>query len=205
MEAINQKGGMIFSIGHSRHSIEYFIDLLKKYRINNIVDVRSTPYSRHASQYNREIFKNTLSAHKITYIYMGDCLGARYSEPKFLDDNGRVDFKRVSASQEFNEAISKLIKGVKKGFRIAMMCSEKDPFNCHRFVLISRHLEKIGITVQHILDNGDVILNRVLERKLLKKYNKDLQQFNLFGVDNSREAVLEEAYKKRNKDIAYSI
>jgi hypothetical protein len=68
---------VLLSIGHSQHPVEYFIDLLKSHNVNYLLDVRSTPYSQFAANYNRENIKDMLQKNGIGYAYMGDYFGAR--------------------------------------------------------------------------------------------------------------------------------
>jgi hypothetical protein len=95
------------------------------------------------------------------------------------------------------------VLGIKGNEHAVLMCAEKDPFNCHRFVLVSRALSLKGVEVRHILDDGARISNEELENKLLKKYGCDYGQGELFEKTRTREDALTEAYRLRNKDIAY--
>ena len=190
-----------YTIGHSNNTIEQFIQLLDKHNINLIIDVRSYPYSKYVPHFNKEELEIKLREREISYIYMGDKLGGKYNDPDLLFSDGSVDYAKVSQTIEFTEGIQNLIEEIKSDKIIAIMCSEKDPFDCHRFVLISHQLEKRSITVKHILGNGDVILNDALEEKLIHQYNIDYQQTTLFGSVRTKADVLEEAYLARNKDI----
>ncbi len=193
----------IFTIGHSIYEIEDFIKLLQKNYINTIVDVRSTPYSKFASQYNRESLKQHLKEHNICYIFMGDMLGARYEDKDLLFDDGKVDFKKVQQTKKFQDGIVRLKKGIVDGYNISLMCSEKEAFDCHRFGLVSEYLVKNSINVSHIYPDK-VVPQEELEKKLLKRYNKKLPKADLFNPDINTELQLKLAYELRNKDIAYN-
>lgn len=186
------------TVGHSVYSIEEFITLLKQNGINCIIDVRSSPYSKFASQYNREILNNELKKVGILYLFMGDSLGARYEDKSLLFPDGKVDFEKVRESQGFQGGIGRVIDGLQKGYSVSLMCSEKDPFDCHRFVLVSKALQEAGVDIQHITPDS-VILNSELEEKLFKKYK--LSRHDLFS---SEEENVESAYRRRNIDIAYN-
>lgn len=193
-----------FTIGHSTHEIDSFINLLQLNGVEWLVDVRSIPYSQHNPQYNKENLKTDLGKSHISYVHMGNLLGARHSNPNlYFDDKEMVDFKKVRDSDGFKHGIDKIVNGVSKGFNICLMCSEKDPFDCHRFVLISYALEKKGVTVKHILENGDVITNQVLEERMLLKYKIEYGKATLFEMGKTREEAVEEGYEKRNHDIGY--
>lgn len=186
------------TIGHSTHTIERFIDLLKQNGVDCIVDVRSSPYSRFADQFNREMLQAALKLSGIAYLYMGDALGARYEEPELLFEDGKVDFEAVRRTQTFREGLQRLLDGMEKGYAIALMCSEKEPFDCHRFVLVSKALTDRGVSVSHILPDKTVD-HHELEERLFVKYK--IQRHDLF---NSEKENLEKVYRLRNKDIAYN-
>ena len=204
----------IFTIGHSTDIIESFIEHLEYYQIDTIVDVRSVPYSRFVSQFNKEQLSAFLKKENIIYIPMGDNLGARYEEKELLFEDGKVDFSKVVITKRFQEGIERVETGIKKGHKIALMCSEKNPIECHRFSLISRYLHKKGHIINHIVDE-DLFEHKLLESKLLdyyKEYHKisfdigkitefHLMQSTLFDVDNIDEDKL---YITLNRLIAYN-
>jgi uncharacterized protein (DUF488 family) len=187
-----------FTVGHSTHDVTMFIDLLRKHDINCIIDVRSSPYSRYANQYNKEVLNHSLKEANIVYLFLGDQLGARYEDKNLLFDDGKVDFKKVAASPTFQEGIQRVKNGMIKGYNIALMCSEKEPFDCHRFALVSKSLVAEGIEVNHITPDS-IFTQNDLEERLFKKYK--LSRYELFS---SPEENLEAAYRLRNQDIAYN-
>lgn len=202
IQAIGKDKLICFTIGHSSHSIERFIELLLKNEIYCLIDIRSWPYSNYTLQFNKENLEMKLNERTISYFYMGDSLGGKYSDPNLLFPDGKVNYAKVSQTIKFKTGIKELIKKIKSGHKIAIMCSEKDPFDCHRFVLVSYQLIKNGIQVNHILDDGSVVNNEVLEEKLIQKYKKDFNQSTLFGPPPSKKEVLDDAYMARNIDIA---
>ena len=193
----------LYTVGHSIYEIEDFVSLLKRNSINTIVDVRSTPYSKFASQYNRETLKHYLKENKICYIFMGDLLGARYEDKSLLFDDGKVNFKKVQEIKSFQDGITRLDKGITKGYNISLMCSEKEAFDCHRFGLVSEFLTKNGVDVNHIYPDK-VVSQKILEQQLLKKYNKKLPKVDLFNPNITENLQIQLAYELRNKDIAYN-
>jgi len=193
----------LYTIGHSIYKSDDFISLLRRDNINTIVDVRSMPYSKFASQYNREILKHSLKEKGIYYIFMGDLLGARYEDKNLLFDDGRVDFKKVQEIKPFQDGITRLESGISKGYNIALMCSEKEAFDCHRFGLVSEFLVKNGIDVAHIYPDK-IVSQEKLEQQLLKKYSKKLPEADLFNPNITDKLRIKLAYKLRNRDIAYN-
>ena len=83
----------IFSIGHSQHDMDYFISLLKNHGVNYVLDVRSTPYSRFAMEYNKENIQKQLARNNIKYAYMGESFGARQLDPSLYSQKGYLDFE----------------------------------------------------------------------------------------------------------------
>jgi uncharacterized protein (DUF488 family) len=191
-----QNGGIMraYTIGHSTHPIEKFIKLLKDAGIDTIVDVRSVPYSQYSPQYNRENIKVELQNNNINYIFMGDELGARHVEPEVLDGDGRVIFDKVRMLDSFKKGIKRVISGLGKGYSIALMCTEKNPFECHRFSLVSYALKKEGVSISHILEDGTLKENEELEQAFISKAP------DLF---KTKDQEIEEGYKKIESKVAF--
>ena len=176
----------------------FFINLLEQHGVDVVVDVRSIPFSRMAPHFNQGQIEFFLKETGKKYIYLGDRLGARHETPEMLFEDGCVDFERVAASGLFKDGIQRVMKGIEKGYVIALMCSEKEPFDCHRFVLVSRSLSRLGVDVAHILPEG-TFSQKALEERLFEKYK--LPRHNLLMDE---EAMLAEVYRLRNRDIAYN-
>lgn len=193
---------IVFTVGHSTHDIKYFIELLNKYSVNCLIDVRSSPYSRIAPQFNKDALNSILKSNKILYAHFEKEFGARHTKPSLLDD-GKVDFDKVRDTVEFKQGVQRLEKSLELEYRVALMCAEANPFDCHRFSMISYQLVKEGFQVRHILQNGELVDNSELEEWLLKKYYRKLPQSTLFEKV-TREMQIEAAYRLRGKDIAFS-
>jgi uncharacterized protein (DUF488 family) len=195
---------VIYTIGHSTHQIDFFLELLNKYSVNCIIDVRSVAASSYNPQYNKEPLSNFLKKNNITYLHFSEEFGARHSDPDLLDEEGKVDFEKVRKSYSFKNGIERIWQGLEKNFVISLMCSESEPFDCHRFSMVSIALEKEGFDVKHILKDKSIKSNAQLENLLLKKYDKKLPKPDMFTPNVSLEDQLQVAYKLRNKEIAYS-
>lgn len=193
----------VFTIGHSTHDIEYFLTLLHKYSINSLIDVRSTPFSRRVPQFNKDQLKITLKNNNILYGHFEKEFGARHSKPSLLDEHGKVDFDKVRETETFRQGIQRVKNGLELGYKIVLMCSEANPFDCHRFSLISYQLVQESLSVQHILPDGEAVDNSFLETQLLEKYHKKLPQSTLFETVTP-EMQLEAAYRLRGKDVAFN-
>ena len=195
---------LVYTIGHSNHTIDFFKELLDSCNVNCLIDVRSVPASAYNPQYNKEYLSNYLKYNNITYLHFGDEFGARHTEKGLLDDFGKVDFDKVRKTGKFLLGVERLKDGLSKGFTVALMCSEAEPFDCHRFSLISYYLVRNGFIVKHILKDKTIIENAELEMRLLKKYDKLIPRPTLFNPKVLSESEqLNMAYRFRNKEVAY--
>ena len=143
----------IWTIGHSRHEIQQFIEILKKHEISALVDVRTYISSKMAPQFNEQTLKSSLSAQGISYLEMGNELGGRPSEDNMYDSDGRVFYNKLAESNFFKSGIQRLLNGIAE-YRIAIMCSEGKPDGCHRHLLIGRVLTDLNVHVENILVDG---------------------------------------------------
>lgn len=188
---------IIFTIGHSTHAIEHFIGLLDQNDIDVVADVRSTPYSRYNPQFNREELQVKLRDAGISYVFIGKELGARSEDPSCYRD-GRVQYAALAKTTTFKLGIGRIRKGVESDHRIALMCAEKDPLDCHRTILVARHLENEGFEIMHILGDGQIETQIAATDRLIKQHK--LGNGDLFM---SREEVSECAFRKQEERISY--
>ena len=198
----------VYTIGCSTNTLERFLELLKMHNINCIVDVRSTPFSKYTSQFNREGLQSYLKKQNILYIWMGKEFGARRDNKELYSIQGYLDFEKVIKDDEFLGGVDRIRNGISKGYRICLMCTEKDPIDCHRTILVSKGLDDNDIEVNHILQDGKLVNKKQIDERLLDMYFKNRNQINfdmLLGNSKTEEEMLEEAYKKRNKDIGFEI
>lgn len=151
----------LYSIGHSNHEIESFIDLLKLHRIEVLADVRTQPFSQYLPHFNRENLRATVLSAGLQYVFLGDTLGGRPEGDEFYDSQGHVLYYRVAESERFKTGIERLLSGVEK-YRVAIMCSEEDPAVCHRFLLVTRVLDERGVHIKHIRGDGELQLEKTV-------------------------------------------
>jgi uncharacterized protein (DUF488 family) len=144
----------LYTIGHSNIEVEEFVKLLKKEGIEVLVDVRSQPYSKYASQFNKENIMKVLMANDIKYVFMGDALGGR-PDDKSCYKNGNPDYDLIRQKDFYQKGIERLIEGIAK-YRIVIMCSEEDPIKCHRRNLIAKDLHENGFEIFHIRLSGEI-------------------------------------------------
>jgi uncharacterized protein (DUF488 family) len=206
----------LFTIGHSNHSIETFIDLLKQYGITALADVRSSPHSRYVPHFNQTPLKNALLDAGIAYVFLGSELGARPDDASCYVD-GKALYERIAATEAFQTGIQRVLKGVAT-HNIALMCAEKDPITCHRTILVCQQLRSLPLEIHHILSDGALETHSQLEARLLKLHKlaptepSEFGQLNLFSdailssqptVPQSGEDLLKEAYQRQGDRIAY--
>ena len=184
---------ILYTIGHSNHKIEDFINLLKRYGVNCVADVRSAPYSRYCPQFNKDTIAAALQAAGVAYVFLGKELGGRPDDPACYED-GCLNFRRVAERQEFKRGIERLLADIPK-HHIALMCAEKDPLECHRTILVSRHLKKHSIQIKHILADGSIEEHSETERRLVGMFKPESILFE------STETI-EEAYDQQAKKMS---
>ncbi|MFI6581644.1 DUF488 family protein [Embleya sp. NPDC050493] len=186
----------VFTVGHSTHSISDFLGLLQKHGITAVADVRSMPVSRFTPQFNRYAVERSLLDVDIKYVFLGKELGARTDDPTCYVD-GRVRYDLLARTSDFVRGIERLRNG-SRSERIAVMCAEQEPLDCHRCVLVARVLDEYEITVEHIHGDGHVEDHASAMRRLMAKFKLD--QEDLFRTAAMR---LQEALDRQERRIAY--
>lgn len=172
-----------------------------------VLDVRRIPYSKYAKQYNRETLDRYLLQHHIHYTYMGTYFGARQANPALYTPDGYVDFEKVRSTPLFVMGMKIVEKGLLQRHEIALMCTEKEPLNCHRAIMVARAFELGGYDIKHILFDDSLLDQRELNDQLLSKYFQNSDQMTLFANDefHSTNGLLKQAYIMRNKEIGYRL
>ncbi len=178
----------IYTIGHSVHTLDKFIQLLNANEIKALVDVRTTPASRFQPQFNKENLEFFLPKYAIQYIFAGKFLGGRPSEPgcyksRILPPEGadylhEVDYPEVMKKSWFLKGIDRLLKLAEEQIT-AVMCSEEDPSLCHRHHLIAKFMmrEIPEIDILHIRGDGTVFNAATL---LASVQTEPVKQLSLF-------------------------
>lgn len=188
--------------------------LLQQHGVTALADVRSSPYSRYVSQFNKAPLKVALQAASIQYVFLGQELGARPSNPDCYVD-GKAVYERIAATDNFAVGLQRLSTGMDT-HTIALMCAEKDPITCHRAMLVCQHLRHWDVDIQHILSNGELESHHHLEDRLLAIQGLTTPdpsphtQLSLFGDLSppsgtllSATEALQEAYRRQGDRIAY--
>ena len=188
----------VLTVGHSNHSSEELMKLLLRRRVDEVADVRSSPYSRYTPHFNRDILGETLEQCGIGYAFLGGELGGRPADRSCYDANGRVQYEKLADTDEFDDGIRKIIHAAEDR-RIVLMCTEKEPLECHRTLLVGRALVERGVVVEHILaggrlENHDAAMDRLMD---LFKLPRNGDMFR------SRIDVVADALTRQAKKVAY--
>ena len=191
-----KKQTKIFTVGHSTHEFEDFVSLLKQHGVEAIADVRSVPYSRWQPQFNREDLTEALKARGIAYVFLGKELGARSDDPQCYE-NDRVQYRSLAENPLFQSGIKRVRDG-SKSRRIALMCAEKDPLDCHRTILVARELVASGVGVTHILVVGLLEPHDETMRRLSEQLKLPAQDLFL-----TADELEDRAYAAQEQRIAY--
>jgi len=170
----------VLTIGHSRHSIETFLALLRQHQVEVLVDARSQPFSRFSPHFSRKALERAATAASIHYLFMGDALGGRPAPRECYDADGNVDYDHVEQQAFYRDGIDRLLDGIAR-FRVCLLCAEEDPSRCHRRLLVSRTLVRHGVEVRHIRGTG------LLEVEQGFPANREAMQLALLPVDGQRQ------------------
>lgn len=163
-----------WTIGHSNHTAERLLELLREHDITAVVDVRTSPYSAYSSQFNREQLERLLETAGIEYRFLGTELGGRPTDAAMYDTEDHVRYDLVAASDTFASGLERLLRGI-SAYRVAILCGEEDPISCHRRRLVGRVLVERGITLEHIRGDGSVTPEAEMTARELSEFPERFQ------------------------------
>lgn len=187
----------VLSIGHSTLDYEQFAARLNAAGVTAIADVRTSPFSRNFAHFNRDLLKDALARDGIAYVFLGKELGGRPKGDEYYT-NGIVDYEKMAKSDMFRKGLERVEQGARK-YRIAMMCSERSPLDCHRCLLVGRALAERGVTVRHLLPDGETLAQPEIEEQLLAMAGK--HHDDMFASPAER---LNDAYRERARKVAFA-
>jgi hypothetical protein len=198
----------VFSIGHSNHAMGDLLRLLRAAGVTAVADVRSRPYSGRHPQFNRPDLEAALSECDVGYAFLGDLLGGRPGQMSLYDEEGRIDYQRVRKTAAFQRGLERLVQASDE-FRIAILCAEEDPLDCHRGLMIAPALVERGIAPVHLRGNGEVETNAEMEERLLAETGVGAGILDgLFATtlpEIERRELLAEAYRLMARRKAYRL
>lgn len=185
----------VLTIGHSVLSYERYVSLLKDAGVTAVADVRSSPRSRKFPHFDKLELSDALRTDGISYVFLGKELGGRPSSKQLYSD-GVADYEKMAKTEDFKTGLRRVLEGAKT-YRIALMCSEHHPLQCHRCLLVGRELARQGVKVTHILSDARRVDQSELETELVEKYSYDADFL-------PQEEKLIAAYRRRAREVAYS-
>lgn len=177
----------VMTVGHSNVSWDEFHYALDQFDVGCVIDVRSSPRSRW-QHFNKPQLRVRLNRVGVGYIHLGDDLGG-------MPVSGPTDYAARHRTSAFATAIETALE-VAARCTPALLCSERDPLHCHRFLLISRHLHSLpGVRVSHIRHDGTLESHEQAEERLLAlhKLTADLL--------SDRSQRLTEAYARQERKL----
>ncbi|MCE5236938.1 DUF488 domain-containing protein [bacterium] len=173
----------VYTVGHSNHTVERLLELLAAHDIAVVADVRSSPYSKYAGQFNRAPLEAAVAQAGLAYAYLGEALGGMPNVPGFYDADGHVRYDLIAASDRFRDGLARLLE-IARERRVALLCSEEDPGDCHRHLLLARVLCERGVTVLHLRGDGSVTSDADLTAAA--EFERTGGQQSLFEDDGER-------------------
>jgi len=188
------------SIGHSNIPADRFIAMLRGAGAAAVADVRSVPVSRFCPWFSAKTLAPLLARDGISYLAYGDVLGGRPRDAKLYCD-GIADYEAMARQPEFEAGLVRLIADAARcraQGAVCLMCSERDPLDCHRCLLVTRALADRKLTVGHILFDGTIEPHATTERRLLELAAEDS---DLFAPGQPER--LAAAYRRRARAVAY--
>ena len=196
----------IYTIGYTAFvDVDDFVEALKENGVTCLVDVRSTPKSSYYKDFDSDALSARLKQERIYYRNYAYEFGAR-QDNRALYPDGYLDFEKFSKTVNFKQGVTKLNAGIELNQTFALMCAEKDPYNCHRSIMVSRFLQDYDFEIQHIKGHDIYESQKDIEERLIDEYYPSRAQFSLLSENNmSDEECLAKAYAKRNREIGFKI
>ncbi|MBV8534617.1 MAG: DUF488 domain-containing protein [Alphaproteobacteria bacterium] len=179
----------IYSIGHSNHPAGHFLSLLHRHRITALADVRTTPYSRFNPQFRREALAQSLQGAGIAYVFLGEELGGKRQG---------VTQAEIARSESFQRGLARLRQGAER-YKVAFMCAEREPLDCHRTILVARHLKAPDLAIRHILADGRIEEHESVERRLVEQTGLAPPPL-MAGDPQAWAEAVERAYEQRARE-----
>jgi len=193
----------VFTVGHSNWPFPHFVELLKSAGIDFLLDVRSRPASGRNPHFSQPVFETLLQGEGIGYLFLGEELGGRPEDPSLYRANGAVDYQACRKSFAFQAGIERVAEEAQR-HKVALVCAEEDPLDCHRFLMISPALVAAGLAPVHLRGNGQLEPQRAVEDRLLAATG-----FGHFADDllfpEARDEALEKAYDLQAERAAFRV
>jgi uncharacterized protein (DUF488 family) len=191
----------LFSIGHSNIPAARFTAMLRVAGIDAVADVRSMPVSRFCPWFSQKNLVPQLAGEQIGYLFFGETLGGRPRD-RMLYRDGVADYELMANDPRFEAALDRLLAEAARHW-LCLMCSEREPLDCHRCLLIARTLAARGVGVGHILHDGAIESHAAIERRLIELDRGDSEPLATELFVTGLEERLAAAYRRRARAVAY--
>lgn len=146
----------IWTIGHSTHTFEDYLNILQSFEIEQVVDIRNFPGSRRFPHFNKDVLEIALPKEKLSYVHLKSLGGRRKAHINSKNTGWRLPAFRGYAdymeTEDFKQAITEL-ESYAREHRVVYMCAEAVWWSCHR-ALVSDYLKHSGWQVLHIMAAG---------------------------------------------------
>lgn len=173
----------IWTIGHSNHSLDELLAMLKSFKIELLADIRRFPGSKRYPQFNKEFLASEMPQKGIEYGHFEDLGGRRPTKPdsentawRLAAFRGYADYMETEA---FQNAIEQLTAQATQK-RTAYMCSEAVWWSCHR-ALVSDYLKVRGWEVMHIMGEGKATEHPYTSAATIEHGKLSYKKPDLFG------------------------
>jgi len=188
----------LFMIGHSNHPLALFKQMIEREKITVLYDIRMIPFSRYVPQYNQTTLPETLRSWGISYLYRSD-IGPRVEGDTPLYDKNGFNYDKALKRERIVEGLKLLVSQLKAEDNVAIMATKKEPLECHRFLVLSRILQDMGHTIQHILPE-ETAETKVLEKRLVATLERRIKRGTVEAPEEYD--LLEFAYFAQAEKIA---
>lgn len=176
----NNINSIIFTIADNIANDALFIQLLKRDSINCVIDIR-LHNNANCQICNSNIVDDTkksfielLSTNKIIYVDFSSIITQICT--KFVNKKDEYDYNKISSNNDFINLMQRIINGINKKYRIAILDTNTSITKSIRFNVIGRYLSVSGYNVVHLQSNGRRILHEDLVKRIedikIKRINK---------------------------------
>lgn len=168
----------LYTIGHSTHTLQEFLDILHAHQITQIVDVRTIPKSRHVPWFNEQELKASLRKEKIAYIHIPKLGGLRRTIKNSINVGWRNasfrGFADYMQTPEFFQGLKELKALIKKGNKVAIMCAEAVPWRCHRSLIADAEIAR-HFVVWEIMSKTSVHTHKLTTFAVINRKKRPIQ------------------------------
>ena len=158
---VNTPRRPLYTIGYGNQTWATFLEWLRFYDIDVLIDVRSHPYASYQQDFSQKPLAHLCKAAGIRYAFLGEYLGGKPDNPD-LYTNGVVDYEKCRVETGFQTHLARLENAFHQQISVALMCGCARPENCHRSKLIGTALSERGVPVHHILPDGSLLTQEKL-------------------------------------------